>query len=141
MFFYLGKYVDWVGSYQIANSLQKIGVSEDRCEKIGDFLAETWLHKFLEWIHDKRKRTEIVDMGFSLLFVNLTQERDFRVSQYLYPVRMKVLRIAGQGQPRFLQARTANTVGKPLRSRDQLESQTVFLVLEEIFNGKVDGIQ
>lgn len=60
MFFYLGKYVDWVGSYQIANSLQKIGVSEDRCEKIGDFLAETWLHKFLEWIHDKRKRTEIV---------------------------------------------------------------------------------
>ena len=74
-------------------------------------------------------------------FVYAAQVWYFRVSQYLNPVGMDVLCIAGQGQSRLLQARTQDTVGKTHRSRDQMKSQTIFLILEEIFDGKVEGIQ
>jgi hypothetical protein len=54
---------------------------------------------------------------------------------------MQELGIAGQGQPRFLQARTSDPVRKAIPPGDQMKPQTVFLVPEEIINGKVDGIQ
>lgn len=53
---FIGKYRSWVGPFQIADWLQKVGVSEDRCHKIGKWLADTWLMKFCEWIDSKRKR-------------------------------------------------------------------------------------
>lgn len=53
----IGPYITWWGPYQIADLLQKVGVSEDRCYKIGSWLAETWLNDICEWIHSKRNRT------------------------------------------------------------------------------------
>ena len=54
---YIGPYVNWVGPYQIADWLQFLGVSEERCRKIGEFLSHTWLADVCQWIHSKQKRT------------------------------------------------------------------------------------
>jgi hypothetical protein len=53
---YIGKYTTWIGSYQIADLLKKVGVSEDRCYKIGEWLSNTFIHKICEWIDSKKKR-------------------------------------------------------------------------------------
>jgi len=52
----IGKYKNWIGPYQIANLLQNIGVSEDRCHSIGEWLSNTWVNEFCTWIDSKRKR-------------------------------------------------------------------------------------
>jgi hypothetical protein len=53
---FIGRYQTWWGPYQIADLLQKIGVSEDTCCKIGDWLSKTWVDKACEWIHSKNNR-------------------------------------------------------------------------------------
>ncbi len=57
MYVKIGPYKDWIGPYQIADLLQYVGVSEDRCFIIGTWLAEkTPLNNICEWIHSKQKR-------------------------------------------------------------------------------------
>lgn len=47
----IGPYRRWWGVYQTVNLLQKVGVSEDRCEKIGDWICEnTPAEDFFNWI-------------------------------------------------------------------------------------------
>lgn len=53
---YIGPYPNWWGPYQIADLLQYVGVSEDTCYDIGNWLSNTWVGNFLQWIHDKKKR-------------------------------------------------------------------------------------
>jgi hypothetical protein len=53
----IGPYSNWWGPYQIADLLQKVGVSEDACHKLGDFLNATPLASICEWIHSKKNRT------------------------------------------------------------------------------------
>ncbi|MCK9369140.1 hypothetical protein M0R04_04230 [Candidatus Dojkabacteria bacterium] len=54
---YIGKYKNFWGPYQIADLLQNIGVNEDRCYDIGDWLVEnTPLSKFCQWVDSKRRR-------------------------------------------------------------------------------------
>lgn len=53
---YIGPYLTWWGPYQIADLLQKVGVSEDRCYEIGKWLSETWVNTVCEWIHKRRVR-------------------------------------------------------------------------------------
>ena len=54
----IGPYINYIGPYQIADLLQKFGVSEDRCHAIGEWLAEKvpFLNKLCIWIESKRKR-------------------------------------------------------------------------------------
>ena len=56
----IGPYKNWIGPYQIADLLKKIGVSDDKCYEIGTFLAgkdhETLLTKICQWIDKKRTR-------------------------------------------------------------------------------------
>lgn len=52
----IGKYINYFGPFQLADLLQYVGVSNERCYSIGEFLAETKLYEFMEWIHSKRKR-------------------------------------------------------------------------------------
>ena len=53
---YIGPYRNWWGPYQLANLLQKVGVSDDRCDKIGEWLSDTWVDNFCQWIDFKKKR-------------------------------------------------------------------------------------
>ena len=69
----IGKYINWIGPYQIADKIffwcEKYP-SEELCkrwdyeakDRLGEFLAgkddhDTWLTKLCEWIYKKRKRT------------------------------------------------------------------------------------
>jgi hypothetical protein len=51
---YIGPYKKWWGPYQIAELIPF--VSEDTSEKIGDWLAKTWVNDVCEWIHSKQER-------------------------------------------------------------------------------------
>lgn len=53
---FLGKHKNWIGPYQLADLLQYVGVNEDRCERIGDYLADTWFNSFLQWVDKHRNR-------------------------------------------------------------------------------------
>jgi hypothetical protein len=52
----IGTYKSWFGPHQMADLLQKVGVSEDRCYKIGEWLSETPVTWVCQKIEDKRKR-------------------------------------------------------------------------------------
>jgi hypothetical protein len=52
----IGKYKNWIGPYQIADTLQKIGVSEDKCDNIGQWLSDTWVSPVCTWIGERRKQ-------------------------------------------------------------------------------------
>jgi hypothetical protein len=52
----IGKFVNYVGAYQIADHLKYIGVSDDNCYKIGTWLSNTWIQNVCEWIHSKQTR-------------------------------------------------------------------------------------
>jgi hypothetical protein len=64
---FIGPYRDWIGPYQIADMiffwLEKY--PSDELEKrwdyrlhdaFGDWLSETWVNDFCQWIHEKKKR-------------------------------------------------------------------------------------
>jgi hypothetical protein len=54
----IGPYIPWIGPYQIAEKLEHLGVSHDRCHDIGSWISDhTWLQEICEWIYNKRKRT------------------------------------------------------------------------------------
>ena len=53
---FIGKYPRWWGPYQIADLLQKVGVSENQCDKLGNWIADTQLSNFCNWVESKRKR-------------------------------------------------------------------------------------
>lgn len=53
---FIGPYLSWVGPFQIAKLLRYVGVSEDRCSKIGEWLNNTWLKDICEWVDARRKR-------------------------------------------------------------------------------------
>jgi len=70
---YIGPYTDWIGPYQIADKvffwIDKYTSDEQATrldyrlrDWLGDFLAksrdggESWLMRFCQWIHDKKKR-------------------------------------------------------------------------------------
>lgn len=68
---YLGKYVNWVGPYQIADKIffwvEKYPSKEleqrwdyKLHDRFGTWLASTWVSDVCQWVHNKRKRTEIV---------------------------------------------------------------------------------
>lgn len=54
---FIGPYKEFIGTYQLASLLQKVGVTEERCDDMGDWLADTWVHDVCEWIDAKRRRT------------------------------------------------------------------------------------
>lgn len=56
----IGPYNRWWGVYQTVDLLQKVGVSEDRCEKIGDWICEnTPAEDFFNWIHELKGERKI----------------------------------------------------------------------------------
>jgi hypothetical protein len=52
----IGKYVNYIGPYQIAGWLEHLCVQERDRDRIGDWLARTRVNDFCAWVHSKRKR-------------------------------------------------------------------------------------
>ena len=53
----IGPYITWIGPYQIADLLQKFGVSKDKCYEIGTWLCDhTFLYEICLWIHSFKNR-------------------------------------------------------------------------------------
>lgn len=52
----IGPYLTWWGPYQIAKLLTKVGVSEERCRKIGKWLADTWVNDVCQFVYERRRR-------------------------------------------------------------------------------------
>ena len=59
----IGPYVKWWGPYQIADLLQYVGVSEDRCFDIGEKMPE-WVNKVCYWVDGKRKRKQKIHIDY-----------------------------------------------------------------------------
>lgn len=53
---YIGSYTDYLGLYQLVKPLRKIGLSEERCDKIADWLDKTWPGKVLQKFNRQRER-------------------------------------------------------------------------------------
>jgi hypothetical protein len=70
----IGKYIDWIGPYQIADKIffwtQKYPDDDNLltrwdyklAERFGNWLAKTWVGDFCQWIYSKRKRTIVVKL-------------------------------------------------------------------------------
>ena len=56
----IGPYRNWIGPYQIADVLQFVGVSEDRCFAIGTWLSKTWVADACAWYQSKQKREQYI---------------------------------------------------------------------------------
>ena len=81
----IGPYLNYWGPYQIADLLQYVGVSEDRCEKIGDWLAKTPLNDLCQWIMKKRKRREKIHIdNYDVWSMNYT------LASIIYPMLLKL---------------------------------------------------
>lgn len=52
---YMGPYKNWVGPYQIAEWFKPV-IGEAKAYELGEWLSETWLSDFCQWIDKKRKR-------------------------------------------------------------------------------------
>ena len=46
----IGKYKNWIGPYQIADSLQWLGWSEDKCHLIGEYFLEDFTTETVTYI-------------------------------------------------------------------------------------------
>lgn len=51
---YIGPYITWLGPYQIADMIPFI--SEERKDKIGNYLSKTWVDRFCNWVYEKLDR-------------------------------------------------------------------------------------
>lgn len=55
---YIGPYRDWIGPYQIAEKIL-FWIDKEKDERVhnfGEWLADTWVGNFCDWIHSKKKR-------------------------------------------------------------------------------------
>lgn len=62
----IGNYIEWFGPYQLANALcfwapkkkDEVGNEEfpEWVDKFGDWLSETWVYPFLQWVYDNKER-------------------------------------------------------------------------------------
>lgn len=87
----IGPHINWWGPYQIAELLQKVGVSEDKSHNIGKWLSKTWVNTACEWVHSKRKRKFDVKIHDYDVW-----NMDSTVSPIILPM-LKILREKKQG--------------------------------------------
>jgi hypothetical protein len=53
---YLGPYTKFWSVYQVIDLLAYVGVSEERRDKMSDWLSDTFLQNLANWVYDKRDR-------------------------------------------------------------------------------------
>lgn len=55
----IGPYKNWFGPYQLARTIEKI-IGPERADRLGDWLADTWVRRFLEWVDSKKNRRVVI---------------------------------------------------------------------------------
>ena len=55
---YIGPYCNWIGPYQIAEKILfwMDKEKDERVHNFGEWLADTWVGNFCDWIHSKKER-------------------------------------------------------------------------------------
>jgi len=81
----IGPYLNFWGPYQIADLLQYVGVSEERCDDLGAWLATTWVNRFTNWIYNNRQRTIKVRIDNYDLW-----DMDSTLAKIVYPMLLKL---------------------------------------------------
>ena len=89
---YIGPYVTWWGPYQIAGLVPFL--SKDTKNRLGEWLSETWVGDFLEWVHDKRQRRikihiddyDTWNMDHTLAFIILPMLKQLKESKHGSPL-------------------------------------------------------
>ena len=99
----IGPYLNWFGGYQLAEKLcfwakpvkDEHGFESppDWVDKFGDRLADTWIHTFLQWIYDKRKRNikihidpwDVWSMDTTLAYIIIPMLKELREQAHGYP--------------------------------------------------------
>lgn len=88
---WIGKYKGWFGPYQIAESLHYLCIHERDRDRIGEWLSETWVNDFCQWIHSKRNRDVFIKIdGYD------TWNADDTMARIILPI-MKQLKEQKQG--------------------------------------------
>jgi hypothetical protein len=94
---YLGPYVSWLGPYQLTDKLffwtekyPEDKTLEERWDykakdKFGDWLADTWVTKFLNWVYSKRNRKEKVHIDYYDVW-----SMDHTLSLIIHPMLLKL---------------------------------------------------
>jgi hypothetical protein len=90
---HIGPYLTWWGPYQIADLLQYVGVSEDRCHLIGEWLNDTWVGDVCKWIHDRRHRKIKVHIDYYDIW-----SMDHTLAHIILPM-LKMLKDKKHGSP------------------------------------------
>lgn len=81
----IGKYINFFGPFQLADLLRYVWVPDNVRYNIGEFLAETPLYPFMEWIHSKRKRTEKVKIDYYD-----TWNMDYTLATIIHPMLVQL---------------------------------------------------
>lgn len=59
----IGPHKNWFGPYQLARTIEKI-IGPERADRLGDWLADTWVRRFLEWVDSKKNRRVVIDIDY-----------------------------------------------------------------------------
>ena len=88
---WIGKYKHYIGPYQIAEWLENLCIVERDRDRIGEWLSNTWVSDFCQWIHSKQNRNVYVKIdGWD------TWNADDTLARIILPV-MKQLKEQKQG--------------------------------------------
>ena len=100
----IGPYLNWFGGYQLAEKLcfwakpvkDEYGFESppDWVHNFGEKIADTWIHTFLQWIYDKRKRTikvhidrwDVWSMDTTLAYIILPMLMELRTVVHGHPI-------------------------------------------------------
>lgn len=105
----IGPYINYFGPYQLADLFRYVGVSEEKCEKIGEYLSDTSVGIVLNKIHDLRKRKVKVKIhrydsysaDHTLAYIILPVLKQLRDSKHGSPGDMPAFMQTSQGTSQF----------------------------------------
>lgn len=80
----IGPYKSWLGPYQISRKFEWL-IGEDRADRLGDWLTDTWVNDFCVWFDKKKKRKIKVHInGYD------TWSADHTLALIIHPVLVKL---------------------------------------------------
>lgn len=80
----IGPYKNWLGPYQISRKFEWL-IGEDRADRLGDWLADSWVNTLCLWLDKKKKRKIKVHIdGYD------TWSADHTLALIIHPLLLKM---------------------------------------------------